>query len=239
LIVLHTAEGALTYQSLGSFFANPASGVSSHTGIDDQAGVIGEYVRRDYKAWTAANANPYAVQTELCAFAEWDPAEWDRHPNMLANCAAWVAEEAQAFGIPIIRLTPAQAQSGTAGVCQHVDLGPMGGGHWDCGPGFPMDRVLQMAGGVPASPVPLPPTGAGAPPWPGRYFELVDPLMSGADIAQWQAQIAVRGWQLAADGWYGSQSEAVCVQFQDEKGLTVDGVVGPDTWAAAWTAPVT
>ena len=27
LIVVHTAEGATTYQSLGSFFANPSSGV--------------------------------------------------------------------------------------------------------------------------------------------------------------------------------------------------------------------
>src|SRR5262245_44525848 len=91
LIVIHTAEGATTIESLGSFFANSSSGVSSHTGIDDTSGVIGEYVRRDYKAWTAANANPVAVQTELCAFAKWDVAEWSRHPNMLANCAAWIA----------------------------------------------------------------------------------------------------------------------------------------------------
>ncbi len=60
LIVLHTAEGALTYQSLGSFFANPASGVSSQVGIDSTAGVIGEYVSRSGKAWTQGNANPYS-----------------------------------------------------------------------------------------------------------------------------------------------------------------------------------
>ena len=41
------------------------------------------------------------------------------------------------------------------GVCQHVDLGARGGGHHDCGPGFPMDRVLDMArGGIPT---PTPP----------------------------------------------------------------------------------
>src|SRR5262245_13455883 len=76
LIVIHTAEGATTIESLGSFFASPSSGVSSHTGIDDKPGVIGEYVRRDYKAWTAAGANPVAVQTELCAFAKWTAADW-------------------------------------------------------------------------------------------------------------------------------------------------------------------
>jgi hypothetical protein len=158
LIVLHTAEGSTTIESLGSFFANPASGVSSHTGADDKANTVGEYVRRDGKAWTAANANPYSVQIELCAFAKWDSAEWNRHPNMLANCAAWIAEEAAAFGIPVVGLTAAQAQGGTAGVCQHVDLGAAGGGHWDCGPGFPMARVLDMAagGGQTAPPPPEP-----------------------------------------------------------------------------------
>jgi hypothetical protein len=152
LIVLHTAEGATTIESLGAFFANPASGVSSHTGIDDTPNTVGEYVRRDGKAWTAADANPYSVQTELCGFAAWDNATWQTHGAMLANCAAWIAEEAAHFKIPIVGLTAAQAQSGTAGVCQHNDLGAMGGGHWDCGPGFPMAQVLDMArGGAPPS----------------------------------------------------------------------------------------
>src|ERR1700751_5929818 len=85
LIVLHTAEGATNIADLGAWFANPASGVSSHVGIDDTSNTVGEYVRRDGKAWTAANANPVAVQAELCAFAEWDAAEWDRHQEMLRN----------------------------------------------------------------------------------------------------------------------------------------------------------
>jgi hypothetical protein len=157
-IVLHTAEGATTYQSLGNYFANSASGVSSHTGIDDTPGVIGEYVDRGGKAWTASNANPFSVQAELCAFAAWDGAEWSRHPNMLANAAAWIAEEAAAFGLPIDDIA-AQAQNSTAmGVCQHNDLGAMGGGHWDCGPDFPVGQVLDMArGGTQPQPEPEPP----------------------------------------------------------------------------------
>jgi N-acetylmuramoyl-L-alanine amidase len=147
LIVIHTAEGARSIDELGNFFASSSSGVSSHTGIDDTAGTIGEYVKRANKAWTAANANPVAVQTELCAFAEWSPAEWDRHPAMLENCARWIAEEAAYFGIPIAKLSPAAAQGSGRGVCQHSDLGSWGGGHWDCGGGFPIDRVLEMARG--------------------------------------------------------------------------------------------
>jgi hypothetical protein len=155
LIVIHTAEGSRSIESLGSFFASSSSGVSSHTGADDKANTVGEYVSRGNKAWTQGNANPVAVSVELCAFAAWDLAEWHRHPNMLANCAAWIAEEAAAFGIPTVRLTPAQAQGGGAGVCQHIDLGSWGGGHVDCGPGFPMDEVLAMATG--AGPAPTPP----------------------------------------------------------------------------------
>ena len=109
------------------------------------AGVVGEYVKRDGKAWTAANANPVAVQAELCAFAKWDRDEWDEHPNMLENCARWIAEEAAAFGLPLAKLTPAQAQGSGRGVCQHNDLGSWGGGHWDCGPSFPIDDVLNRA----------------------------------------------------------------------------------------------
>lgn len=157
LIVLHTAEGALTYQSLGSYFANPASQVSSHVGIDDTPNTVGEYVSRSAKAWTAANANPVAVQAELCAFAAWSSSEWATHPTMLANAAAWVAEEAAAFGIPIAALTPAQAQGGAAGVCQHRDLGTWGGNHSDCGNGFPMQQVIDMArGGHAPEPEPEP-----------------------------------------------------------------------------------
>ena len=156
LVVLHTAEGSRTYQSLGSYFASSSSGVSSHTGIDDTPGVIGEYVRRTDKAWTQGNANPYSVATELCAFASWSAAEWANHPTMLSNCAAWIAEECTAFNIPIRRLTAAQAQGGQAGVCQHVDPGASGGGHWDCGPGFPMDDVIAMAAGGSSAPAPQP-----------------------------------------------------------------------------------
>jgi hypothetical protein len=154
LIVLHTAEGATSYQSLGAYFANPASGVSSHVGVDDTPNTVGEYVPRTEKAWTAANANPVAVQAELCAFADWTTAVWNTHSNMLSNLSQWIAEEAAYFSIPIVKLSPQSAQTDGRGVCQHRDLGGWGGGHHDCGDGFPIDDVITMAKGSPAPPPP-------------------------------------------------------------------------------------
>jgi peptidoglycan hydrolase-like protein with peptidoglycan-binding domain len=51
--------------------------------------------------------------------------------------------------------------------------------------------------------------------------------------------MAERGWKITVDGIYGSQSESVAERFQAEKGLSVDGIVGIQTWNASWDAPVT
>jgi peptidoglycan hydrolase-like protein with peptidoglycan-binding domain len=48
-----------------------------------------------------------------------------------------------------------------------------------------------------------------------------------------------RGWSIDVDQIFGPGSERVCRQFQQEKRLTVDGKVGPQTWAMTWSAPVT
>jgi hypothetical protein len=149
LIVLHTAEGARTIEDLGHFFQNAGNQVSSHTGADNQKGTIGEYVTRGNKAWTAANYNPVAVQLELCGFAAWSRDTWmNQNHNMLWNCAEWIKEEAKKFGIPITRLNDSQAQGNGRGVCQHINLGAGGGGHVDCGSGFPMDYVIDLARGA-------------------------------------------------------------------------------------------
>lgn len=58
-------------------------------------------------------------------------------------------------------------------------------------------------------------------------------------IQTWQRQMALRGWTIAADGMYGSQSHSACEAFQQQKGLAADGKVGPVTWRASWVDPVT
>ncbi|MDH6117542.1 hypothetical protein ABH930_003097 [Kitasatospora sp. GAS204A] len=76
------------------------------------------------------------------------------------------------------------------------------------------------------------------PPWPGEYLKLQTPMLHDGNVRTWQQRMHDRGWPLTVDGWYGQQSDHVCRQFQQEKGLTVDGIVGPASWAAAWADPV-
>ncbi len=76
------------------------------------------------------------------------------------------------------------------------------------------------------------------PPWPGTYLHWPPPTR-GDEVRRWQRQMADRGWSIIVDGAYGPQSSDVCKRFQRDKGLPVDGVVGPNTWDAAWAAPVT
>jgi peptidoglycan hydrolase-like protein with peptidoglycan-binding domain len=99
---------------------------------------------------------------------------------------------------------------------------------------------------APPTPTPLAP----AFPYPAGHYlgqPSTDPychsgFYGGTDtinVRIWQTQMSHRGWTITADGRYGDESAAVARGFQADKGLTVDGRVGPVTWAASWTAPVT
>ncbi len=62
-----------------------------------------------------------------------------------------------------------------------------------------------------------------------RTLKLSDPLMQGEDVRQLQAALGQLGFAIAADGTFGPGTDAAVRQFQSQKGLTVDGLVGPAT----------
>lgn len=90
--------------------------------------------------------------------------------------------------------------------------------------------------GAAPKPTPAPKPG---PPWPGRLLRNKTPMMHGPDVLAWQRQMRARGWTITTDSYYGDESERVCRDFQKEKKLAVDGIVGRDTWLATWAAAVT
>lgn len=58
-------------------------------------------------------------------------------------------------------------------------------------------------------------------------------------LIPWQARMAARGWTITADGFYGPQTAGVARLFQAEKRIQVNALINAQTWAAAWTSPVT
>jgi peptidoglycan hydrolase-like protein with peptidoglycan-binding domain len=249
LVVVHTSEGSTTEAGLSGFVGQPSSGVSYHVCYDDvtSAGQITEMVERSRMSWSALAANDWGVHGCLCtpsgASGGWSRDVWLSHSTMLAKCAAWIAEEAAVYGVPLRFVSAAEVAAGVPGVCGHNECSQAGAGgsHFDPGPAFPWDVVLEMAGGAPGMPAgpgsAAPPApGGAAPPFPGT---LLVNFTAGHGTATWQRQMLARGWPITVDDLYGGQSEDVCRSFQAEKGLDVDGIVGPQTWAAAWTAPIT
>lgn len=97
---------------------------------------------------------------------------------------------------------------------------------------------VVVAPGVPAPAFPLP-EGWYFGPKSGPKQSVSGYFSYRAQLAQWQQRMKDRGWDIEVDGLYGDQTGNVAEAFQREKGLTVDRLIGPQTWGAAWTQPVT
>ena len=117
-------------------------------------------------------------------------------------------------------------------------LGHCDGYATEC-PGGPLLAWVRRGAPRPGgggSTAPAQPPATDGPPWPGEYLRN---YTESGNVRTWQQKMANRGWGIAVDGEYGPKSASVCAQFQREKGLEGDSVVGPLTWQATWSAPVT
>ena len=52
----------------------------------------------------------------------------------------------------------------------------------------------------------------------------------GAAVTEAQGLLRLQGYDIAADGIFGSATEAAAKDFQTRNGLTADGIIGPATW---------
>lgn len=58
--------------------------------------------------------------------------------------------------------------------------------------------------------------------------------LTGHGVSDWQERARQLGFRIATDGVYSSDDAATCREIQARDGLLVDGIVGPQTWAATW-----
>lgn len=55
---------------------------------------------------------------------------------------------------------------------------------------------------------------------------------SGAAVSELQQLLNAKAIKITVDGIFGDETRAAVVQFQQQNGLVVDGIVGPQTWQA-------
>lgn len=78
------------------------------------------------------------------------------------------------------------------------------------------------------------------PPWDGKSYPgyLVQRGDRGPEVKVVQQMLTTFGWKISVDGDFGPQTEHAVRVFQKNHGLEVDGIVGPQTWAALAKGPV-
>lgn len=144
-IGVHTAEGATDERNLGHFFAGSRNG-SSHAGIGQDGGYA-NFVNYSDTAWANPPLNVQSDTLEICGFAKWKRGEWLAHDKMLDAVSHWIAWRCAVRGVPIRHVTGGALRAGVPGVVGHIDVNNVfhQSQHWDPGPNFPWDEVLDSA----------------------------------------------------------------------------------------------
>jgi peptidoglycan hydrolase-like protein with peptidoglycan-binding domain len=222
--VLHIQDG--NEQGTEAWFNNPASQASSHF-LNPKTGPIRQMVDTRDKAWAEVAGNAHWISVEN----EGIPGD-SLTDSQLGNVAGLYSWLNQVYGIPFQTTDDPNGQ----GLGWHGMGGVAWGNHPDC-PGDPIkaqrQAILEMASSTLVTTLHAP--------WPNEYLKLEAPMMHNSNVAHYQQTMLTRGWSGigTVDGYFGPMCDKVTRQFQQEKGLTVDGVVGPVTWNAAENDPVT
>lgn len=164
----------------------------------------GENVRTGANGTNPGNQNWYAV----CGLVGGTSSDYDTITDELVD----------AFHSAITRLR------------DHGGAGDAVNGHRDHKPtGCPGNLYPLVLDGT------LVPGGSDGPPaWPGVLFKQ-PPVFRHPSVGTWQNRMnSAHGYKLSVDGAYGADSDKACRSFQEAKGLTVDGVVGKNTWNATF-----
>jgi N-acetyl-anhydromuramyl-L-alanine amidase AmpD len=213
LIAVHTAEGATTATSLEHYLDQPSVEASYHRLVDDTQAI--HYLPDDVAAWAMLSGNHRAVQLCFTGFAAWPRSEWLAHDTMLRLGAGIAREWCARYGIPAVKLTPAQVGADASGVMGHWDwtLGKKDGTHTDPGPNFPWPEFMSYV-------------NLGGPPTPPASGPESIPFMARGEtsdaVRQLQAftnRVFHAYSNLPVTGFYGPMTQAVIREFQRRVGI--------------------
>ncbi|MFN0027717.1 MAG: N-acetylmuramoyl-L-alanine amidase [Acidimicrobiales bacterium] len=151
LIVLHTAQSPCAIgaaRGIATHLANPAVKASCHYAVDP-AEVVVQVPEAD-TAWCAPGANADGVQIEQAGRAEFTAHDWSSGLAELmlrTQVAPLVADICARNQLPAVWLDAAAVAAGALGITDHATVNAAFGGsdHWDCGPDYPRQLVVDMA----------------------------------------------------------------------------------------------
>ena len=239
VIVIHSMEASErleTAENVARWFAQKKARASAHVCIDTNS--IVTCVAEHDTAWHALGLQRASYGIEHAGYARQTPREW--LDPMVSGCCAVPRNR--------LRLSRTATTSGLSGSLPRISARE----NATALPGTPTsrthpgNRIIGIP--VPVSPgthtlLSLPPTSISLPAWKnsdhplwtGRFFRRG--IRNDPDLAIWQQQMVTRGRHLNTDGNFGLQTAQVVRAFQHEKGLAVDGIIGPVTLGCRLETP--
>ena len=156
LIVIHTMECGETTgkakQVLNWFKGKTSPKASAHYMTDNKE--VFQLISDDDTAWAVDDyeLNQQSISIELAGSASQTPAQWSDSYSVseLAVVAKLASTLAKKYGIPAIKLSPADIIAGKSGFCGHADITvakKVKGGHTDPGRGFVWDKFITLVKG--------------------------------------------------------------------------------------------
>ncbi len=182
------------------------------------------------EAWITAVKSAYGRYPWFYGHAEWQAAGAPKD-TAVSLCPYWGARYGGPLEIPdgVGKPFAFQFTNGSQGPQPHAFAGVSG--NCDINMLLVSPSELRASAGLSnAAPA--------VPPYPGSPLRLADPRIAGDAVQTWQKQLLSLGWTVVgkADGIFGPQTDLGTRGFQASRTLTIDGIVGPATWAAAWVA---
>lgn len=242
-VVVHTAENLPDFQgpdlgaeAVARYLAGTDRDASAHETVDADSFV--RLLPDSYTAWHAKGYNATGYGLEICTqAAKWSALPEEYRERLYRASAARARRAAFELKVPMTRTVV----GGAPGFLGHDVIDPSR--RSDPGKAFDWDYFMALVNEKQVGPIQAVPAKPGkpigpvlsAPPAPARPLKATT---TNGFARTWQAKMRSRGWSIAVDGVYGPDSAEVARAFQKEKGLVVDGIVGPSTWRATWTAPV-
>ena len=239
----HCVVGQCTIQSLGGWFSKSSTKASSNYGIDKD-GMIGLFVEEKNRSWcTSSSANDNRAITIECASDTTDPytmnyVVYDKLVDLCTDICKrngktkliWYSNANKALNYEpksnemLITVHRWFANKSCPGDWLYSRLGDLA------------SRVNKALKETETSTSPEPIEQEPAPvvtPTPAKITYPTVRLNSSSETVRFlQKRLNKLGEKLTEDGIFGMRTYTAVRSFQSKKGLEVDGICGPKTWAA-------